>query len=190
MNPIIAELARLSKTDCILKTSVIHDIVIIDVYKRSYKIENFLRLNFKTLIKSFPISSDSVEPVNIDNFAKFCVDCFNENPMEDEILNKLHAFIGLSGESGELLELIKKQVFHSQQGNDIKFKSEFGDVLFYYLVAIKLMKIDLGDIISYNITKLKDRYPNGRTKNYQIKKSENFAELEHKSQIKTDNGAN
>ena len=69
--------------------------------------------------------------------------------------------IGLAGESGEFLELIKKSVFHKHEFELQRFKSELGDI-FWYLAAIATgFGFSLEEIMQGNIDKLKARFPEG-----------------------------
>jgi NTP pyrophosphatase (non-canonical NTP hydrolase) len=69
--------------------------------------------------------------------------------------------IGLAGETGELVDLIKKGIFH-QHGLDLeKVKKELGDVLWYVAALCTKLDIDLGEVMTANIEKLRQRYPTG-----------------------------
>jgi NTP pyrophosphatase (non-canonical NTP hydrolase) len=69
--------------------------------------------------------------------------------------------VGLTGEAGEVADLIKKGVFH-QHGIDIeKLKKEIGDTLWYVSALCTTLDLDMSEIMQQNIDKLKLRYPNG-----------------------------
>ena len=73
--------------------------------------------------------------------------------------------LGLCGETGEVIDLIKKMIYHGKEDvspTDILY--ELGDVL-YYLVAISnVLGIDFKEIAFNNNAKLLSRYPNGFSK--------------------------
>ena len=73
----------------------------------------------------------------------------------------LHAAIGMSGESGEVLDIIKKQWVFSKAIDMDKLKNEAGDVLFYLQLLCNQMGVTLEEIAALNIKKLSARYPNG-----------------------------
>lgn len=79
-------------------------------------------------------------------------------PDSEQLLNMV---IGLVGEAGEVLDLLKK---HRYQGHDLnkkKLAEELGDV-FYYLAGVATsVNIDLDKIAQGNIDKLMKRYPDG-----------------------------
>lgn len=75
----------------------------------------------------------------------------------------LLAELGISGESGEVSELIKKGVFHKVPGllTPEKMAKELGDLLYYTAKMADLFGLDLEEIAVMNQDKLKARYPNG-----------------------------
>ena len=74
------------------------------------------------------------------------------------------AAIGLSSESGEFIEIVKKAVFQGKPlDSDVQFhlKRELGDIMWYVANACRTLDLTLDDIISENVDKLKSRYPGG-----------------------------
>lgn len=85
------------------------------------------------------------------NFAGRC-----ENH-KDEVMN---AALGLGGESGEVLDVLKKAYFHTDRGMPLDaLTKELGDVLFYWLKMADLFKLNIEDIIDANREKLESRHP-------------------------------
>lgn len=72
--------------------------------------------------------------------------------------------LGLAGESGEVIELVKKHIGHGQDLDRLKLRKELGDVLWYLAALCSLCSLDLGDVAAGNIEKLKARYPDGFSK--------------------------
>jgi NTP pyrophosphatase (non-canonical NTP hydrolase) len=73
----------------------------------------------------------------------------------------LNACLGLSGEVGELNDLVKKYVFHNKPMDEVHLKREIGDICWYIALMCDACGYDLGDIMQMNIDKLKARYPEG-----------------------------
>lgn len=69
--------------------------------------------------------------------------------------------LGLAGESGEVVDLIKKYVFHYHTMGKEKLSEELGDVMWYISLICNMAGISLDDVMSNNVEKLKIRYPNG-----------------------------
>lgn len=75
--------------------------------------------------------------------------------------------LGLVGETGEVVDDIKKRVFH---GRDIPMehtKEELGDVLWYVANIATQCGFSLEDIVEENIRKLLSRYPDKYTLGYE-----------------------
>lgn len=78
--------------------------------------------------------------------------------------------MGLSGEAGEVTDLIKKQIFHGHQPNVENAKKELGDVLHYLTGLATMYDLTLEEIAIANIEKLRTRFPNGFNKEDSIKR--------------------
>ncbi|MEM7205359.1 MAG: nucleoside triphosphate pyrophosphohydrolase family protein [Planctomycetota bacterium] len=73
----------------------------------------------------------------------------------------LNYALGLAGETGELIELVKKCAFHGKEIRTEDVQKEAGDVLWYLANLCAEFGIDLEDVAQANIEKLQRRYPDG-----------------------------
>mgnify|MGYP000900289341 FL=1 len=73
----------------------------------------------------------------------------------------LNGCLGLSGEAGELNDLVKKWIFHKKPLDREHMQKEIGDVCWDIADICHSMGFDLGEIFQMNIDKLKARYPEG-----------------------------
>lgn len=73
----------------------------------------------------------------------------------------LNAALGLSGEVGELNDMIKKWIFHEKPIDKLHLKKEIGDVCWYIAMMCEAWGFNLEQIMQLNINKLKERYPEG-----------------------------
>ena len=76
----------------------------------------------------------------------------------------LTASVGLSGESGEFSDIVKKIVFQGKEMNEDVVKhlrSELGDIMWYVAQACMALEVDMDDVLDTNIKKLEKRYPDG-----------------------------
>ncbi|MBA3947185.1 MAG: nucleoside triphosphate pyrophosphohydrolase family protein [Herpetosiphonaceae bacterium] len=73
----------------------------------------------------------------------------------------LNAVLGLNGEAGEVADILKKHLHHSQPLDTDKLCDELGDVLWYVAQASDALGICLADIMQMNLDKLQRRYPQG-----------------------------
>ena len=71
----------------------------------------------------------------------------------------VHAIIGLTTESGELQDAIKKNMFYGAKLDLVNHKEEAGDVLWYLAVLIDALGTTFEEVSNVNISKLKARYP-------------------------------
>ena len=88
------------------------------------------------------------------------VEYLNSNGVE--VSRLLTASIGLSGEVGELNEIIKKILFQAKTYDSVThehMKKELGDIMWYITQACLALNIDLSDVIKGNKEKLSKRFP-------------------------------
>ena len=82
------------------------------------------------------------------------------------------AGVGLSAESGEFLEIVKKMVFQGKPWNDDNREHliiELGDIMWYVANACIALNVEFDDVVRGNVKKLEKRYPGG---SFSIEKSE------------------
>ena len=72
-----------------------------------------------------------------------------------------NAGMGLAGEAGEVIDEIKKHLFHGHPLNRDKLIKEAGDVAWYLALLCTVLDVPLGDVLKANIDKLLERYPDG-----------------------------
>ncbi len=80
-----------------------------------------------------------------------------------------HAFdamtwaLGLTGEAGEVADLLKKGFGHGHGVDHDKIRKELGDVLWYIGALSRAFGLTLDEVAQANVAKLKARYPDGFT---------------------------
>ena len=72
-----------------------------------------------------------------------------------------NAAMGLAGESGEYVDILKKALFHGHELDVAKCKNELGDILYYVAWAADTLGFTLAEVMEGNVAKLLKRYPNG-----------------------------
>jgi NTP pyrophosphatase (non-canonical NTP hydrolase) len=75
-----------------------------------------------------------------------------------DVNDKVGWAIGIAGETGEIMELVKRKFLRGQDVSDERFKEELGDILWYVAVFADTMGFDLSDIMKLNVDKLKERH--------------------------------
>lgn len=71
----------------------------------------------------------------------------------------LHAGMGMTTESGEFLDALKKHIFYGKPIDSVNLEEEIGDLLWYVALACNSLDVDMNRIMAQNIEKLKTRYP-------------------------------
>ena len=93
-----------------------------------------------------------------------------------DIPRLLTAALGLTAESGEFTEVVKKIILQGKPYNEdnvFHMKRELGDICWYIAQACMALDTSFDEIIEMNVEKLKARYPGGE---FDVHKSENRAE--------------
>lgn len=86
----------------------------------------------------------------------------NTNGPEQASYDKLlNGCMGLNGEAGECINLLKKHLFRGHELDRKKLAEELGDVLWYVTELATEAGYTLADIAQNNIAKLRRRYPEG-----------------------------
>ena len=93
-----------------------------------------------------------------------------------DIPHLLTAALGLTAESGEFTEVVKKILLQGKPYNEdnvFHMKRELGDICWYLAQACMALDTTFDEIIEMNVDKLKARYPGGE---FDVHKSENRSE--------------
>lgn len=73
----------------------------------------------------------------------------------------LNGVMGLNGESGECIDILKKALFQGHGLDAEHLAEELGDVAWYLAVSAQALGYTLEDIMQMNVDKLRKRYPAG-----------------------------
>lgn len=80
---------------------------------------------------------------------------------ESVLGNKAYFALGLAGETGEVLELVKKSIRDETEVDVDKLTKEIGDVIWYCSQLAVVYGIDFKDVARVNLEKLADRKNRG-----------------------------
>ena len=102
----------------------------------------------------------------------------NKLELEDDcnLSQLLTAALGLTAESGEFSEVVKKIILQGKPYNEdnvFHMKRELGDICWYIAQACMALDTTFDEIIEMNVDKLKKRYPGGE---FNVHQSENRKE--------------
>lgn len=73
----------------------------------------------------------------------------------------LNGVMGLNGEAGECIDIVKKHLFQGHDLDKEKLIDELSDVLWYAAITSEGLGVTLDDVMRHNVEKLQKRYPNG-----------------------------
>ena len=93
-----------------------------------------------------------------------------------DVPHLLTAALGLTAESGEFTEVVKKIILQGKpytEENVFHMKRELGDICWYIAQACMALDTTFDEIIEMNVEKLQARYPGGE---FNVHKSENRKE--------------
>lgn len=83
------------------------------------------------------------------------------NQSLSDMQNLENGLMGLNGEAGECIDILKKHLFQNHELDKEHIAKELGDVAWYLAIAASSIGYDLETIFQMNIDKLKARYPEG-----------------------------
>lgn len=73
----------------------------------------------------------------------------------------LNGVMGLAGESGETVDMVKKWIFQGHKLDTEHLAKELGDIAWYLAISADAIGYDLESIMRMNVEKLRVRYPDG-----------------------------
>ena len=83
------------------------------------------------------------------------------NPALDKRDILINSVMGLCGESGEAIDIVKKWMAQGHELDRERLAKELGDIAWYLAEAATALDLSLEEILQANIEKLKKRYPEG-----------------------------
>lgn len=81
--------------------------------------------------------------------------------LDPKSIGIMHAALGIAGEAGEIVDLIKKVIINRKAYKKEDLVKELGDLEFYLQMLRAALKISKEEVLEGNIAKLTKRYPDG-----------------------------
>ena len=97
--------------------------------------------------------------MTINEYQKLAMTTLNPELSQKDVL--INGVMGLCGESGEAIDIVKKWLAQGHELDKEKLAKELGDIAWYLAEAATALDIPLEEIFQGNIEKLKKRYPEG-----------------------------
>ena len=108
--------------------------------------------------------------MTINEYQRLALTTANPNLSEKDML--LNGVMGLCGEAGEVIDLVKKHLAQGHALDKEHLAKELGDVAWYLALTASAIGYSLEDVFQMNIDKLKKRYPEGFAAQKSIARSE------------------
>lgn len=97
--------------------------------------------------------------MEVHDYQKQALRTLNPALSKKEVL--INSVMGLCGESGEVIDLVKKHISQGHELDKEKIVKELGDVAWYLAECAYALDISLETVFQNNLDKLAKRYPNG-----------------------------
>lgn len=97
--------------------------------------------------------------MTINEYQKLAMTTLNPALSEKDVL--INGVMGLCGESGEAIDIVKKWLAQGHELDKEKLAKELGDICWYLAETATALDLSLEDIMAANIEKLRKRYPEG-----------------------------
>lgn len=110
------------------------------------------------------------EGLTVRDYERLAMRTANFNGTDKEML--IEVGLGITGEAGEVADMIKKHVRQGHALDKERLAKELGDVAWYLALGCRVLNVPMEVVLQANIDKLAARYPNG----FETAKSINRAE--------------
>lgn len=97
--------------------------------------------------------------LTVNKYQKLAMTTLNPALNKKDVL--INGVMGLCGESGEAIDIVKKWLAQGHELDKTKLAKELGDIAWYLAETAYALDIPLEDIFKANIDKLRTRYPQG-----------------------------
>ena len=97
--------------------------------------------------------------MTINEYQQLAMTTMNPTLSKKDVL--INGVMGLCGESGEAIDIVKKWLAQGHELDKERLAKELGDICWYLAETATALNLSLEDIMTANIQKLKKRYPEG-----------------------------
>ena len=105
-----------------------------------------------------------------NEYQKLAMTTLNPALSKQDVL--VNAVMGLCGESGEAIDIVKKHLHQGHELDKEKFLKELGDIAWYLAEAAYALDTPLDQVLQSNIDKLRARYPEGFSADRSVHRTE------------------
>ena len=107
----------------------------------------------------YEISREQKQGLTANEYQRQAMISLNPALSKKDVL--INGVMGLCGESGEVIDLVKKYLHQGHELDKQKLAGELGDIAWYLAETAYALDLPLEKILRMNLEKLKNRYPEG-----------------------------
>ena len=97
--------------------------------------------------------------MTVNEYQRLAMATLNPELNKRDVL--INSVMGLCGESGEAIDIVKKWMAQGHELDKAHLAKELGDIAWYLAEAATALDLSLEEIFQANLDKLKKRYPDG-----------------------------
>ncbi len=97
--------------------------------------------------------------MTINEYQKLAMTTLNPELSEKDVL--INGVMGLCGEAGEAIDIVKRYLAQGHELDKEHLAKELGDIAWYLAETATVLGYSLEEILQLNIDKLRKRYPEG-----------------------------
>ena len=97
--------------------------------------------------------------MTINEYQQLAMVTLNPELSKKDVL--INGVMGLCGESGEAIDIVKKWLAQGHELDKEKLAKELGDIAWYLAETAYALDVDLETVLQKNLDKLRARYPEG-----------------------------
>lgn len=98
--------------------------------------------------------------MNLEQYSHLAIRTLNDLGSFKE--NLAHMALGITGEAGEVADIIKKHYAYGKSLDTLHLVEEVGDIMFYLNGLLAELDVEWSEVLEVNIKKLEARYPDLR----------------------------
>ena len=104
--------------------------------------------------------------MTVNEYQKLAMTTLNPALSKKDVL--INGVMGLCGESGEAIDIVKKHLAQGHPLDKEKLIKELGDIAWYLAETATALDVTLEEVLEGNIEKLRRRYPEGFNTNHSL----------------------
>lgn len=108
--------------------------------------------------------------MTIDEYQRLAMVTLNPDLSRKDVL--INGVMGLCGESGEAIDIVKKHLAQGHPLDKEKLVKELGDIAWYLAETAYALEVPLSRVLEENIEKFRKRYPGGFDSRKSIRRTE------------------